>query len=107
MDQIMKLLARILFMCILRCKTGTWITDQTMKLLASAQFMSTLRCKTGTCAKMKLIKESHFFVSEETKESDTIAELCPWLQRSHFLKALYTAFSELYHIYTIRLIFYH
>lgn len=61
MDQIMKLLARILFMCILQCKTGTcWTTDPTMKLLASAQFMSILQCKTGTCTKIKLIKESPF-----------------------------------------------
>lgn len=61
LGQIMKLLARILFMCILQCKTGTcWTTDPTMKLLASAQFMSILQCKTGTCTKIKLIKESPF-----------------------------------------------
>lgn len=65
MDQTMKLLARILFMCTLQCKTGTCLaTVQTMKLLGRVPFMCTLRCKTGLKLK-EIYKESFLFLVSE------------------------------------------
>lgn len=84
-DLTMKLLARILPMCILRCKI--WTMEQAMKLLD----MCTPRCRTRT-RKIFLMKESSFILENIKKSYAIFNNIKLYRMRNNSFIKLYAMF---------------
>lgn len=88
-DLTMKLLARILPMCILRCKI--WTMEQAMKLLDRLLLMCTPRCRTRT-RKIFLMKESSFILENIKKSYAIFNNIKLYRMRNNSFIKLYAMF---------------